>query len=110
MKPIKFLIVDDKIRMGAVSYHRYLLTPDDKFAIIKGGGMVEFEYNDNNKTIRFDSGSADYGTFKQSDVKDAIANTKDFDNSLETIGKIVCGDNFDLSKCRIFAREEEIKL
>lgn len=110
MKPIKFLIVNDKIRVDSVSYHRHLLTSDDKFAIIKGGGMVEFEYNDENMTVRFVGGSADYGTFKQFDVKESIKNTQDLSHSLDLLGKLVCGNDFDLSNCKIFIREEEIKL
>ena len=110
MKPIKFLIVNDKIRVDSVSYHRHLLTPDDKFSQIKGGGMVEVEYNDENKTIRFDGGSADYGTFKQFDIKEAITNTPDLANSLETLGKLVYGDDFEICQCKVCVRDEEINL
>lgn len=110
MKPIKFLIVNDKIRVDSVSYHRHLLTPGDKFSQIKGGGMVEFEYNDENKLIRFDGGSADYGTFKRFDLKKAISQTPDLANSLETLGKLVCGDDFEICQCKVFVRDEEINL
>lgn len=110
MKPIKFLIVSDKIRVDSVSYHQHLLTPDDKFFFIKGGGMVEFEYYDENKVIRFDSGSADYGTFKKFDLKVALTNTPDLNTTLGKLGSMVGGDDFDITKCKIFVREEEITL
>ena len=108
--PVKFLIVDDKLRIGSVSYHRELLSYDDKGSRIKGGGIVEFENNDENKIIRFDGGSADYGTFKQSDIKEAITNTPDLANSLETLGKLVCGDDFEICQRKVFVRDEEINL
>lgn len=110
MKPIKFLIVNDTVRFRAVDYHRHLLTPDDNFSQINGGGMIEFDFNNENKTIRFDGGSADYGTFKPVDLKEAIKNTPDIESSLTTLGKLGYGDDFDISKCRIFVRDEEIKL
>lgn len=110
MKPIKFLIVDDTVRVGSVDYHRHLLTTDDRHSIIKGGGMLEFEYNDEHKIIRFDGGSADFGTFKQFDLKKAISQTPDLDKSMEQLGILVWGEDFDISKCRKFVREEEIKL
>ena len=102
--------MNDTVRLGSVDYHRHLLTSDDKFAIIKGGGMVEFEYNDEDKTVRFAGGSADYGTFKQFDIKKSIKNTQDLFHSLDMLGKLVCGNDFDISNCKIFIREEEINL
>ena len=72
-KNSKFIIVDDRLYLGRVDYHKDLLLFEDKSSV-KGGGW----FMQDSKTITFYGSSEDFGKANQSDVEKCIEDKKIF--------------------------------
>lgn len=73
----KFIIEDDKLILGKVTYHKELVTDKDK---VKGGGWFKFIYNEN--VLIFSGESHDFGKAKFEDIKRCVENRQVYDRSL----------------------------
>lgn len=69
----KFIIEDDCLKIGKVTYHKDLATDPKK---VKGGGL--FMFHEKSNTFLLSGSSFDFGTAKLDDIKSCVENKKVF--------------------------------
>ena len=113
-KSLKFLIVDGKIRLDSVNYHRDLIKWTEQNVKIDGGGICDFfinEYCPDDQCIEFWHKSYDFGMADKKKAIEAFNNSKDeVLEILELKGTLFFGDNFNLKDWPIVIYGEHIKI
>lgn len=113
-KSLKFLIVDDKIRLDSVEYHRDLIKWTEQNLKIDGGGICEFIVNDDypgQKEIEFWNKSYDFGMANRAKTTEAFNNSKDeVLEILDLKGTLFFGDDFNIKEWPIVIYGEKIKI
>ena len=106
---LKFLIVDGKIRIDTVHYHRELLKANERHANVNGGGICEFRQEDDQKWVELWWKSYDFGVADPDETIRAINNTPEFMEILEMKGNLFFGDSFNLSEWPIYVYGKQLK-
>lgn len=113
-KTLKFLIIDDKIRLDSVSYHRELINSNERNAKIDGGGICDFFINEDfpeEKFIEFWNKSYDFGMADKQKTIEAFNNSKDeVLEILEMKGILFFGEDFNIKEWPIAIYGEDIKI
>lgn len=76
----KFIVEDDKLIIGKVSYHKDLVSDKEK---VKGGGWWSLNKDTNTFTLKGDS--HDYGRASIEDIKNCIDKGNVFSNRYQTV-------------------------
>ena len=113
-KSLKFLIVNGKIRLDSVNYHRDLIEWTEQNVKIEGGGICDFfinEYCPGEKFIEFWHKSYDFGMADKQKTIEAFNNSKDeVLEILEMKGILFFGDDFNIKEWPIAIYGEDIKV